>query len=358
MKKNIFVLGLDDHNLSELKTIKNAEDYNFKGLLDLDRVKKTDIYKIEELIEYAEKELTEDPYSMVSLSFPFWLKPIKAHSSQLGFMVNSRQDFEAAIEKTRNGISRLGTPFNAFLKEVDVPEVVARVDGNWCIAEKIIEGDQFTISGYAFKGNIHTYGLIDSLNYQDSSSFFRYLYPSKFPDELRLRMAEISVNIISRIGLDNAPFNIEFFYDRQNDRLSLLEINPRISQSHADLYAKVDGESNHQVLVHTSLGRSPRMTKREGRYQCASKFHYRVFNDGVVSRAPSEEDLARILEMFPGTVVLPEAKEGMRLSEMKNQDAYSYRLAVIYMGAENDRELLANYRQCQEMLDYRIEESP
>ncbi len=425
MKKNIFVCGLDELNLGELNTIRNAEDYNFRSLLDLGRVKSTDIYEIEELIEFAEKELDEfegaidsiigfwdfpvtllttllqqrfktvgpslesvlkcehkywsrliqdqciqphiprfnaidpfsdDPYSMVSLHFPFWLKPIKAHSSQLGFIVNSRQEFDHAIEKIRTGISRFGTPFNYFLRQIDLPEEVARVDGNWCIAEEIIGGDQFTISGYVFEGNIHTYGLIDSLNYENASSFFRYRYPSHFPEELRLRMAEISVNIISRIGLDNTPFNIEFFYNSGNDHLALLEINPRISQSHADLYAKVDGASNHQVLVDISLGRRPRMPKREGRYNCASKFHYRVFKDGVVTRAPSDEDLARIREKFPGAVILPEAKEGMRLSEMKNQDSYSYRLAVIYMGAENDQELMDKYRQCKELLNYQIEE--
>lgn len=425
MKKNIFVFGLDDHNLEELKTIRNAEDYNFKGLLELEKLKKTDVYEIEELIDYAEKELNEfkgsidsiigfwdfpvtllttleqerfgtvgpslesvvkcehkywsrliqdqyiqphipkfnaidpfsdDPYSMLTLSYPFWLKPIKAHSSQLGFKINSRQEFDHAIGKIRKGITRFGSPFNVFLDQVELPEEVAHVDGNWCIAEEIISGDQFTISGYVYEGDIHTYGLIDSLNYEQSSSFFRYRYPSRFSDDLRRRMAEISVNIMSRIGLDNSPFNIEFFYNRENDYLGLLEINPRISQSHADLYAKVDGASNHQALIDITLGRIPRMPRGEGKYNFASKFHYRVFRDGVVTRSPGEEDLQRIQEAFPKTVILPEAKEGMRLSEMKNQDAYSYRLAVIYMGAEDDEQLMENYRQCREMLNYQIEE--
>ena len=113
--------------------------------------------------------------------------------------------------------------------------------------------------------------------------------------------------------------------------------------------------SYHQVLVDIATGNRPRMPRAEGRYNRASKFHHRVFKDGKVVRTPSEEDIRKVQETLPGTQVIVEVTEGQQLSELENQDSYSYRLAVIYMGAEDDDTLLENYRQCVEMLDFRVD---
>lgn len=423
--KNIFVLGLDDHNRSEIETVRNVESYRFHPLLDLKEVKQTHRYRIEDLIRRAESVLNgfdgridaiigfwdfpvslmvpllcqrygtvgpslesalkcehkywsrleqrkwlgyhvpavnkvnpfvDDPLAMVDLPYPFWLKPVKAHSSQLGFRIENREQFETAIGIIREGIGRFSEPFNYFLCQVSLPPEVEEVGGHWCIAEEIVTGEQCTQSGYVFDGDIHTYGLIDSLYYPDAQAFFRYRYPSDLSKELEKRMAENSTNIMARIGFDHSPFNIEYVYDRDQDAVRLLEINTRISQSHADLYAKVGGVSNHQVLVDIALGHRPRVPGAGGRYNRASKFHHRVFRDGTVRRVPNEADIQKVRETFPDTVVLVEVEEGQRLSELENQDPYSYRLAVIYMGAHDDETLLANYRQCIEMLGFQIRE--
>lgn len=47
---------------------------------------------------------------------------------------------------------------------------------------------------------------------------------------------------------------------------------------------------------------------------------------------------------MPGTVIDLEATEGTRLSEMHDQDAYSYRLANIFVGATYPAELAAKYK--------------
>lgn len=386
--KNIFVVGMDEHNYHELNTIENAEDYNFIQLLDLEELQQTEDYDIDGFILNIENTLdryngtidgiigfwdfpvtlltalererygtigpslksivkcehkywsriiqgryihphipdfnavdpfSDNPFSTVQLSYPFWLKPVMAHSSQLGFKIENREQFDMAIEKLRDGITRYGTPFNSFLNRIKMPEDIEKVDGNWCIAEELISGDQFTLSAYVFNGNIHTYGLIDSTHYKDTKSFFRYRYPSFAPMDLERRIAEIAVNTISRIGLDNSAFNIEFLYDQEKDQLNLLEINPRISQSHSDLYSKVDGVSNHQVLVDIVCGQNPKMPKRQGKHKCASKCHYRVFSDGVVKRVPGKDDIREVQEKFPGTLVQVEAEEGMQLSDLKEQ---------------------------------------
>ena len=106
-----------------------------------------------------------------------------------------------------------------------------------------------TVEGYRTAGRSHVYGIVDSLHYPGTSSFLRYQYPSQLPEEVRRRLATLSERVIDQIGLDQMTFNIEYFRDPETDRVRLLEVNPRHSQSHALLFERVDGVSNHELLV-------------------------------------------------------------------------------------------------------------
>lgn len=57
MNKNIFVIGMNDFNLQKLKTIINAENYSFHGLLNNDEVETQESYRLEELIDKAKSQL-------------------------------------------------------------------------------------------------------------------------------------------------------------------------------------------------------------------------------------------------------------------------------------------------------------
>jgi len=49
----------------------------------------------------------DDPLATIPLAFPFWIKPVKAHSSHLGFKIRDRAEFDRAIGAIRGGIHRL-----------------------------------------------------------------------------------------------------------------------------------------------------------------------------------------------------------------------------------------------------------
>jgi acetyl/propionyl-CoA carboxylase alpha subunit len=208
------------------------------------------------------------------------------------------------------------------------------------------------------RGKAHTYGVIDSINYPNRSSFFRYHYPSNLDESVKERISEIGERAMAHMGFDSSPFNIEFFYDEPNDQIWLLEINTRISQSHSYLFEEVDGASNHQVLVELALGDPPRFPRHQGPFECAGKFHLRVFQDGVMTRCPTEKDLREIHARLPEAAVIPLVKQGDRLCELADQDAYSYWLAVVYVGGKDEDTLLAKYRECVELLDFRIDGRP
>jgi len=294
----------------------------------------------------------------IGLPYPFWLKPIKSFASHLGFRIRNRADLARAIPAIRAGIPELGELFNEFLARVEVPGEVGKVDGLHCIAESIVAGRQCTLEGFVHRGKVEIYGVVDSIRHANRSSFARYQYPSRLPAPVRAGMAAITERVIDEIGLDDTPFNIEFFWQESEDKLWLLEINPRISQSHGDLFEKVDGTPHHRVLVELALGRRPHWTQGRGSFRCAGKFFLRRFSDAVVTRAPSEAEIAAVAEAIPGTLVEVQAAEGMRLSELapQDQDSYSYICALIFIGADSQRQLLARYRRCVDMLPFEFAE--
>jgi hypothetical protein len=105
-----------------------------------------------------------------------------------------------------------------------------------------------------------------------------------------------------------------------------------------------------------ALGREPRMPRRQGRFNYAAACWLRRWRDGLVQRIPSRSEIAAIEAELPGTVIELEVREGMRLSDAVDQDSYSYVLALIYVGGENEADLLSHYYQCVRSLRFEIEE--
>lgn len=102
----------------------------------------------------------------------------------------------------------------------------------------------------------------EELNYPGTSSFQWRQYPSQLPLPMVERMREVSRRVIERIGLDNSTSSIECFCEPESGEVRLLEINPRHSQSHAELFEYVDGVPNHHCMVNLGLGRDPQLPHR------------------------------------------------------------------------------------------------
>ena len=288
----------------------------------------------------------DEALAKIGLPFPFFVKPIKSSGSRLGFRIEGPEDFDHAMEKMRATIGTISEPFDFVLGQLDLPAEVADVGGGHCLAEEIIGGRQCTLEGYCYAGEVVSTGIIDSIRYPQVISFFRYQYPSKLPVRVRRRMEKITERIMRHVGYDNSSFNIEYFWDEMVDKIWLLEINTRISQSHSLIFEKVDGVSNQQLSIDLALGQKPDMPRREGDSPLAAKFFHRLFQgDARVTRIPSVEEIAALETKFPGTRILPQVQVGQWLSELAEQDSYSYAVAYIYMGAKNQSKLLRNYER-------------
>ena len=295
----------------------------------------------------------------IDLEFPFWIKPVKSCGAYLGFRIPDRKTFEQSVAVIRENIGRLAQPFGDLLEHADLPPEIASVDPHACLAESLIGGRQCTLEGYVFEGQPVVYGVVDSIRQRNRSTFSRYQYPSALPNRVQRPMAEIAKRVIAHIGYDNAAFNMEFFWDERHDHLWLLEINTRIAQSHCDLFEKVDGTSSHQVAVQLSVGAKPALPSRQGNFQRAAHFFIRHYQDAVVTAVPDQDQIRALQEAIPGTWIEVLVRPGDRLSELYDlQDSYSYEIVHLYIGAQNQRQLLERYQQCADALDFQYADPP
>lgn len=293
----------------------------------------------------------DDPRPPEGVRFPMWLKPALAYSSELAFGVRDEEEFRAAVAEIRQGIARVGRPFEYILDQLELPPEMEGVGGRVCLAEEALSGVQVAVEGYVRDGEVTVYGVLDSITYPDSSSFLRHQYPSVLPAPVIRRLHDVSERVMKQIGMDGATFSIEYFYDPRTGEVNLLEINPRHSQSHAELFEYVDGVPNHHCMLALALGEDPSLPRGAGPYRTAAKWYYRTFADAVVRSVPSPEDIERIEREIPGVRVHPLPEEGQRLSQLPEQDSYSYEVAHIFTGGDSAEELREKYDRCVAALD-------
>lgn len=313
---------------------------------------------IDEHPRFALVDLEGEPEPPPELTFPMWLKPVKSFSSELAFGVKNEKEFREAVAEIRDGISRVGRPFEYILDRLELPPEVADAGGQACLAEEALTGVQVACEGYVFHGEVTVYGVLDSVNYPDSSCFLRHQYPSHAPEQVQDRIKDIAKRVMKQIGFESATFSIEFFYDAEKDAVNLLEINPRHSQSHAELFDYVDGVPNHHCMISLALGRDPQLPNGRGQYEVAAKWYYRRFEDGVVRRAPTKEETERLRDEIPGVKIEVVPAEGQRLSDLPGQDSYSYELAQLFIGADSVDEMREKYDRCVASLPFEFDDAP
>jgi biotin carboxylase len=282
----------------------------------------------------------DDVRDQIGLDFPFWVKPIKSHSSQLGFRIDDEDDLAQAVHELRDGVKNVGGAFDEVMSMIELPPEIAELGGTACLAEDILVGRQTAPEGSMARGRFNVHGVFDMHFDEREESIVSLDYPaSKIPRWVQDRMAEVSERFLRHIGFDDGCFNVEFLWDEERDRLGIIEVNTRISQSHSDLFAKVDGVSNHQIALDVALGMEPRIPQGKGSYEVAAKCIILQCEDGVVTRVPSEEELAELERRHPETVFNIKVQPGDRLSELPHQDSYNYGLGDVYLGGDDPADL-------------------
>jgi biotin carboxylase len=283
------------------------------------------------------------------LKFPFFIKPVKSFFSVGAQRIASpRQLCEMKAKWARS--TAFFRPFDLFLRQY----TGHTMGTNLLIAEGLLEGAQATLDGYVYEREVHAMGVVDSIMFPGTIAFQRFEYPSQLPESVQERMVQVARRVLPSLGFEHGQFNIEFMYDPNADRLSIIEINPRMSSQFADLFEKVDGTNSYSVLLDLALGQSPSITHCKGRHAAAASCVLRTFQNQRVRKLPGPDEIGEVQASYPDARIEILATEGRKLSEQM-QDSCSFRYGLVNVGGRDREEVLQIFDDCLRRLTFVLE---
>ncbi|HEY2788481.1 MAG TPA: ATP-grasp domain-containing protein [Gaiellales bacterium] len=281
----------------------------------------------------------DDPGVRPPLPFPFFLKPVAAHLSQLAFTVADEAQFAAAVARARLEIDAV-TAYDRALEGRGFRTL---------IAEELLDGTLVTFEGWMQGGRMTPIGVTDAVMHANSISFLRFEYPSRLPEGPRRTMADVAARLMPALGFDQSLFNIEFFV-RPDGSVTIVEVNGRMASQFAPLVQAVHGVSSYEIQLELCAGGTPQLPPARHDLVTAS-FLLRSYDDAVVRSVP---DPTTVLERFPHAHVEVLVRPGHRLSE-NDDDTVSHRLAVVALAAGDRPALLQRFAEAVTMLPFELE---
>lgn len=286
-----------------------------------------------------------------ALQFPCFIKPVKGAFSVLSQRLNTPDELRAFCARPRvqefvhdyvHMFNRLVAHFTTF-----------EVNGSYFIAEELLRGGQVTVEGFATADAVEILGIVDSATFP-GGSFARFDYPSAVEPTVQRRMADIAARVVRHMGLRYTLFNIEMIYDARYDRISIIEINPRMCGQFGDLYGKVDGTSGYEIALALATGQVPSVRHGAGPYRTAASFPLRTFSPVRVLSAPTAERVAAAQALYPQTLVWLECADGQTLADFEGEDGQSSRYAIVNLGGDTRAELAARLEVVRQALQFRF----
>jgi biotin carboxylase len=317
-------------------------------------------YYARRLIERAVPEATPRyavfPYNVrradeIRLPFPCFVKPVKATYSILARRVERFDEVRRLMTfrpLERYILEKLIQPANDLARDFGMG---FDVDTHHMIAEEVLEGTQVTVEGVAHGGTVAILGIVDAVMYPGTIAFQRFEYPSAVPADVQARMSTIAERVVRALGFDHGVFNVEMFHDPATDRITVLEVNPRIAYQFADLYEKVEGFNTYDAVLALATGDAPALVKGRGRYRHAASFILRAFGRPRLKAFPDRARIAALRRRYQDARLMVYVKTGAQL-DREVKWLGSYRYAILNLGAMDGSELVERYHDVKGALAF------
>ena len=291
-----------------------------------------------------------DVTQAVTINYPIFVKPVKAAFSVLAKRCKDEAALRAHLKFRvweKIIIKRLTWPF----RRVSSRHLNCEIDADCFIAEGCIDGAlQVSVDGYAHNGEVHVLGTVDSVMYPGTTSFMRFEYPSQLAAEYVAKLQSVAKRAVEAIGFTHGLFNVELFFDAKTERITIIEINPRMAGQFSDLYERVDGKSLWALELELALGKTPSFPHREGQFGAAASFVFREFADAI-KHAPSADEQAWLTRTYPDARLFLDLKHATsRARETKWLGNYRY--ALVHMGGGDHGDMMTRFANVCGHLDF------
>lgn len=286
------------------------------------------------------------------LSYPLFVKPVKAAFSVLARRVDSQEELH---QHTRFGrwelwvIRRLVEPFERMMR--------ARLgDGvpsaHRMLLEEPAQADQFNLDGYVFNSEAHAIGVVDAIMYPQTQAFMRHEAPSRLAPDIQARALDVARRFLAEVGFTHGLFNMEFFYDAASDRLTVIEFNPRMASQYSDLYQRVLGVDLHAMALALAHGRDPAsVPRRAPTAGVATSFVYRAFDPAATVTLPNAAQVRAFEAAFPDGLLFPYPKSAGSI-ERDYKWLGSYRYGITHLGGRDAADLRQRCQRASALLGW------
>ncbi|GCL63306.1 ATP-grasp domain-containing protein [Pseudaquabacterium pictum] len=248
------------------------------------------------------------------LDYPIYVKPVKAAFSVLARRVDSQDELHRHTRFGRRElwvIRRLVEPFERVVRE-RLPQAGS---AHRLLLEAPVQAAQFNLDGWVHKGRAHALGVVDAVMYPGTQAFMRWELPSRLPVAVQARALDVAQRFLAAVGFDHGLFNIEFFYDAASQRLTVIEVNPRLASQFSDLYLRVQGLDPHAMSLALAMGQDPATLPRQPPVGgAAASLVYRAFQPGSTPPMPDAAQRAALARRFPDAMLFTYPRSGHALA--------------------------------------------
>lgn len=237
------------------------------------------------------------------LSYPCFVKPVKAAFSVLARAVSDRASLHAHTRfgrRERWVIRHLVEPFERVARRL-VPEAGT---AHRLLLEEVVRAPQYNLDGFVHEGRLHVLGVVDAHMYPGTQAFQRWEYPSRLPATVIDRAREVAERFLDAAGYRQGFFNMEFFHDPTSDRLAVIEFNPRLASQFGDFYRQVLGVDPHHMAIELATGVDPWAVPRTApTARVAASLVWRAFHVDAMPAMPDAPRRARLAAALPGAAL-------------------------------------------------------
>ena len=273
------------------------------------------------------------------LRYPAFVKPVKAAFSVLAREVSSHDELH---RHTRFGawelwvIRRLVEPFERLSRQRLGPGVPS---AHRMMLEQPVHAAQYNLDGYVCQGRLQPLGVVDAIMYPGTQAFMRHQLPTRLPQAVQDRAADVARRFLAAVGFTHGLFNMEFFYDEAQDRLSVIEFNPRMASQYSDLYLRVKGVDLHAIGLALAHGLDPAsLPQTVPQAGAAASFVYRQFDPHEAVRMPGKGQQQAFAQAFPDGLLFRYPKSASSVAR-DHKWLGSWRYGIVHLDGRDERDM-------------------
>lgn len=285
------------------------------------------------------------------IAYPVFVKPVKAAFSVLARKVRNRNELAALASFGAWElwvIRHLVEPFERIAR-ARLPEAGS---AHRMLLEQPVTARQYNLDGYVFDGEPCELGIVESVMYPGTQCFMRFVHPCGLPESGRARATDVARRFLAAVGFTHGLFNMEFFYDEMQDRLTVIEFNPRMASQFSDLYLRVDGIDLHRVALELAHGHDPaRLPRVEATAGVAASFVYRSFAPCARPPMPSAAQQGELARQFPDAMLFCFPKNAGQIAR-DFKWLVSYRYGILHLGGRDAADLAIRCAAASKLLGW------